>query len=156
MLKPLLIFICLSTCAYALPVFSGVVVDALGAPVDGATITVWDASTGKGVKTASSMGEFSVDGLPDDDYLFKVEKDSQLPVIGGFHLLSDQPHRIKVVMQGAVPRNLGSAGAGSPLRDSVRPPRSSATPPKVRPAEVKKKVEPSYPEAARKAGIGDR
>ena len=36
------------------------------------------------------------------------------------------------------------------------PPRSSTHPPKVRPAQVKKKVTPVYPDAERKAGIAGR
>jgi protein TonB len=70
--------------------------------------------------------------------LFKVEKDSQLAVFGGFHLLGIPDPRVP-----GLPSRLGPA-----------PPRFSATPQKVRPAEVKRKVDPSYPEAARKAGIG--
>jgi TonB family protein len=145
---------CLTSSAVALPSLSGIVQDTFQGPIDGASITVWDAETGKGVRTSSSMGSFSLSGLAEGDYLFKVEKDNRSPVLGAFHLAGDVPHNINVVVRTADPQDTESAGAGSPLRSSVRPPRSSARPPKVRPAQVKNKITPVYPDAERMAGIG--
>jgi TonB family protein len=153
-LKSALLAACLTSSAFALPNLAGIVQDTFKGPIDGANVTVWDAETGKGVQTSSSMGIFSLSGLTGGDYLFKVEKDGRSPVAGAFHLAGDVPHNIHVVMLTAGPQDTESAGAGSPLRDSVRPPRSSAKPPKVRPAQVKKKVTPVYPDAERTAGNG--
>ena len=60
---------------------------------------------------------------------------------------------IKVVLLNAGLQDTETAGAGSPLRDSVRPSRSPAKLPKVRPAQVRKKVTPVYPDGERKAGV---
>jgi len=96
---------------------------------------------------------FSASGLPEGDYLFRVESDGFLPALGLCHLQGDEPHRVNVVMLKTVPSDIGTAGAGTALRDAVRPPRSVPTPPKVRPAQVRKQVVPVYREAERKAGI---
>lgn len=153
MFKSVFLAACLASPAVAQPGLSGMVQDTFKGPIDGANITVWDSETGKGVRTSSSMGSFSLSGLADGDYLFKVEKDGRSPVLGAFHLAGDVPHNTNVVMLTGA-QDTESAGAGSPLRSSVRPPPSSAKPPKVRPAQVKKKVTPAYPDAERTAGIG--
>jgi TonB family protein len=153
MLKSFFLVASLTSPAFAQPSLSGIVQDTFKAPIDGANITVWDAEIGKGIRTSSSMGSFSLSGLADGDYLFKVEKDSRLPVLGAFHLAGDEPHKINVAVLSAGPQDSETPGAGSPLRDPVRPPRSSAKPPKVRPAQVKKKVTPVYPDTERKAGV---
>ncbi len=153
MLKCFLLVVCLTPPTWALPIFSGTVRDAFQGSVDGANITVWDAGTGINARTSSSMGSFSLIGLAEGDYLFKVEKDGRLPVIGAFHASGRAPHNINVVMLNAGPQSAETAGAGSRLRDSVRPLRSSAKPPEVKPAQLKKQVPPVYPEAERKAGI---
>ncbi len=154
MFKSVFLAACLTSSAVAQPGLSGIVQDTFKGPIDGANITVWDAETGKGVRTSSSMGSFSLSGLAEGDYLFKVEKDGRSPVLGAFHLAGDVPHNINVVVLTAGAQDTESAGAGSPLRSSVRSPRSSAKPPKVKPAQVKKKVTPAYPDAERTAGIG--
>ena len=89
---------------FAQPSLSGTVEDTAKRPIDGANITVWDAGTGKGIRTSSSMGSFSLNGLAEGDHLFKVEKDSTLPVLGAFHLAGDEPHRISVVVLSAGPQ----------------------------------------------------
>jgi TonB family protein len=153
MLNWLVLSACLTSSAIALPILSGTVRDISKGPIDGAAITVWTPATGTGVRTLSSMGSFSLTGLAEGEYLFKVEKDGQLPVLGAFHLAIDGPLNLNVVMRIATPQDIGAAGAASPLRDAVRPVRSSAKPPKVRPAQVKQKVRPAYPEAERNAGV---
>ncbi len=154
MLKCFYLAACLTSSAFAFPSLSGVVQDTSKGMIDGAKITVWDAGTGKGVRTSSAMGSFSVSGLAEGDYLFKVENDGGLlPVFGAVRLVGDEAHNINVVALSSGPQNAETVGAGSPLRDSVRPPRTSDKLPKVRPAQVTKKVTPAYPDAERKAGI---
>jgi TonB family protein len=152
MLKTLFLAACLPWSVLAFPGLSGMVQDTSSGPIDGATITVWDAATGKGLRTLSSMGRF-LWTLPEGDYLFKVEKDSAPPVLGAFHLVGDERHNVNVVLLRAAPHHTEAPDAGSPLRDSVRPPRSSTKPPKVRPAQVKSKVPLVYPEAERRARV---
>ena len=144
---------CLTSSAFALSSLSGIDQDTSQGPIDGASITVWDAETGKGFRTSSSMGNFSFSGLAEGDYLFKVESDSRSPVLGALHLAGDEPHNINVVALSSSPGNTALVGAGSPLRNSVRPARSSVKPPKVRPAQVTKKITPVYPDAERTAGV---
>jgi TonB family protein len=144
---------CLASSAFALSSLSGIVQDPSKGPIDGATITVWDAETGKGIRTSSSLGSFSLNGLTEGDYLFKVENDGRMPVIGALHLASDESHNINVVALSSGAANAALAGAGSPLRSSVRPARSSVKPAKVRPAQVTRKVTPVYPDAERTAGV---
>jgi TonB family protein len=153
MLKTCSLAVCLTSSAFALSSLSGMVQDTSKGPIDGAIITVWDAETGKGVRTSSSMGSFSLSGLTEGDYLFKVENNRSLPAIGALHLASDESHNINVVALSISPGNAALVGAGSPLRNSVRPARSSAKPPKVRPAQVTRKVMPVYPDADRTAGV---
>jgi TonB family protein len=152
MFKPFLLVAFLTSSAVASPSLAGIVKDAFTGLIDGASITVWDAETGKGVQTLSSMGSFSFNARAEGDYLFKAEKDGRLPVLGAFHL-ADEQHNINVVLLSAGSQDADAAGAGSPLRDAVRPPRSSGKPPKVRPAQVKKKIMPFYPDAERNAGV---
>jgi TonB family protein len=99
------------------------------------------------------MGTFSLSGVNDGDYLFKVEKDGYLPVYGAFHLAGTDPHNISVVMLDSASHAPGTVGAASPLRDSKRPPRSASKPPVVKPASVKKKVTPRYPDATRRVAL---
>jgi hypothetical protein len=139
--------------ALALPGLSGTVREESLGPIDGATVTVMDASTGKGIQTSSTTGTFSISGLRVADYLIRGENAGCLPVLGLVHLSGDEMHSISVVMLKAVPSDACSSGAASPLRSQVRPERSSPKPPKVRPAEVRQKVLPVYPEADRRAGI---
>ncbi len=75
MLKRAFLGACLALSAFSAPVLSGIVQDASRGLIDGAKITVWDAATGKGVQTSSAMGRFSLSGLVEGDYVFKVEND---------------------------------------------------------------------------------
>ena len=153
MFKSLFLFVaCVTSCAFDLPSISGVVQYTSKGPIDGAQITVFDEA-GKGVQTSSSMGTFSLSGVPEGYYFFKVENGSRMRVFGAIHVAGDGPHKIHVVMLNASPQDADAVGAGSPLRDAVRPPRSSSKPPKVKPAQVVKKVTPVYPASERKAGI---
>jgi hypothetical protein len=151
MLKICGLAVCLTSSAFALSSLSGIVQDTSKGPIDGASITVWDAETGKGVRTSSYKGSFSLNGLTEGDYLFKVENDGKLPVVGALHLASDES--IDVVALSSGQGIAALVGAGSPLRSSVRPTRSSAKPPKVRPAQVTRKVTPVYPDTERTAGM---
>jgi hypothetical protein len=126
LLKPVYLAACLTSSAFALSSISGIVQDTFKQAIDGANITVWDADTGKGVRTSSSMGSFSLSGLAEGDYLLRVENDSRSTVLGALHLAGDEPHNINVVVLNSGPQNTETVGAGSPLRDSVRPPRSAA------------------------------
>ena len=149
----MVLIVSLIPCAVALPSFSGTVEDNLKAQMDGAKITLWDAASGKGLATSSSMGHFSFSGVSEGDYLFRVERDGMVPVYGALHLAGDGPHEIGVVMLPITRQNIEFIGAGSPLRASFRPPPTSAKPPKVKPAQVTKRVAPVYPDSAKKAGI---
>jgi TonB family protein len=153
MFKILFISACLASIALASPVLSGTVVDVTKTPIDGARVTLWNLATRQQAETSSSGGSFSLNGLAGGNYMLKIESDNRLSVLAAFQLAGDQPHKINVIMLDAIPTRPGSAGAGSPLRDSVRPPRSSTTSPKVRPAQVRKKSDPIYPDADRKAHI---
>jgi len=143
----------LTTAVLALPGLSGTVREASAGAIDGAIITVVDTGTGKVLQTSSTSGTFSFSGFSVGDYLIRVENDSCLPVLGLFHVSGDEMHSIGVVMLKAVPSDAGTAGAASPLRSQVRSERSSSKPPKVRPAEVRQKILPVYPDADRKAGV---
>lgn len=153
MLRFLFIAACLASAAFGQPNVSGIVQDSSHAPIDGADITVWGAATGKGIRTSSSMGSFAFSGLAEGDYLFKVEADGKEAVLGAFRLTINEPHKISLALLSAGPQDTESVGAGSSLRDAVRPPRLLSKPTKVRPAQVKKKVTPVYPETERKAGV---
>jgi TonB family protein len=151
--KSLFLFgFCVTSCAFALPTLSGTVQDAAKGPIDVAQITVFDA-TGKGIQTSSSMGNFSLSGVPEGEYLVKVESTGRMPVLGSIHLAGDGPHRINVVMLNTTPQQADAVGAGSAFRDAVRPPRTSSKLPKVKPAQVIKKITPVYPATERKAGV---
>ena len=91
--------------------------------------------------------------ITEGDYLFKAESDGRLPVYGAVHLFGDGAREINVVTLDAAPGTSDSVGAGSGLRDAVRPPRDPSKPPKVKTPQDKKKVTPVYPDAARKAGV---
>jgi len=123
MLKSLILLsVGLTSSAFAQPGFSGVVQDASQGPIDGARITVFDL-TGKGVvQTTSSTGNFSLSGIPEGDYLFKVEDGSRMPFFGAIHLAGDQPHKINVVMLDASPqaRTLSVPGPPSETRCGLR------------------------------------
>jgi TonB family protein len=142
-----------ATTALALPGLSGTVRDTSLGPIDGAIVTVVSTETGKGLQRPSTSGEFSISGLPVGEYLIKVENDGYQPVTGLVRLTGDDVHSITVVMLKADPSKPGTLGAGSPLRHYVRPERTSPKPPKVRPADLKQKLAPVYPEADRKAGV---
>jgi protein TonB len=71
---------------------------------------------------------------------------------GALHLAGDDPHEIDVLLLGPV-TNGTVVGAGSPLRKANRPPSDPAARPKVKPAQLIKRVSPVYPDAAKKAGI---
>jgi TonB family protein len=101
------------------------------------------------------MGDFSVSGLAEGDYVFEVQKAGMLPVFGAFHIVANESHTINVVALAIAssPRIKAKVGAAAPLREAVRPARDPAKPPKVRPAQVRKTVTPTYPSADRKAGV---
>jgi len=153
MLKALFLSALLAPCAVALPSLSGTIRDSAKGPIDGAKVTLWDAATGRGLQTLSSKGLFSLSNVTEGDYLFKVESDGRLPVYGAVHLFGDGAREINVVTLDAAPGTSDSVGAGSGLRDAVRPPRDPSKPPKVKTPQDKKKVTPVYPDAARKAGV---
>jgi TonB family protein len=153
MLKALFLSALLAPCAVALPSLSGTIRDSAKGPIDGAKVTLWDATTGRGLQILSSKGLFSLSNVTEGDYLFKVESDGRLPVYGAVHLFGDGAREINVVTLDAAPGTSDSVGAGSGLRDAVRPPRDPSKPPKVKTPQDKKKVTPVYPVAARKAGV---
>lgn len=154
MLKALLLSALLAPSAVALPSFSGTIRDSTKGPIDGAKVTLWDATTGRGLQTStSSKGLFSLSNVTEGDYLFKVESDGWVPVYGAVHLFGDGTHEINVVTLTAAPGTSDSVGAGWGLRDAVRPPRDPSKPPKVKPPQDKKKVTPVYPDSARRAGV---
>src|SRR5579859_3067966 len=153
MLKALFLSALLAPCAVALPNLSGTIRDSTNGPIDGAKVTIWDATTGRGLQTLSFNGLFSLSNVTEGDYLFKVESDGQMPVYGAVHLLGDGAHEIHVVTLAAAPGTSDSIGAGSGLRDAIRPPRDPSKPPKVKSPQDKKKVKPVYPDAARRAGV---
>jgi TonB family protein len=153
MFKVLFLSALLAPCALAAPHLSGTVRDSMKRPIDGAKVTLWDAATGKGLQTLSSMGAFSLSDVAEDNYLFKVESDSLVPAYGAIHLSGDGAHKINVVMLAVASGTTESVGAGSGLRDAVQPPRDPSKPPKVKFPQDKKKVTPIYPDAARKAGV---
>jgi len=95
------------------------------------------------------MGSFSLTGIAEGNYLFKVEKDGQFPVLGACYLSGDSPHKINVRMLEATSQRADTSRAGAPLRDASRPPGLSSLP-KVKFPQLKKKVAPLYPDAARK------
>lgn len=153
MLKALFLAVLLIPRVFALPSFSGTVQDNSNGPIDGAKITLWDSATGKGLQTSSSAGRFSLNPVGEGDYLFKVEKDGQMPVYGAIRLAGDSPHEINVVMLAATPQNMDVVGAASALRKALRPVRTSSKPPKVKAARVTKKVKPVYTDAIKRAGV---
>src|SRR6266436_4055391 len=153
MFKVLFLSALLAPCALAAPNLSGTVRDSMKGPIDGAKVTLWDAAKGKGLQTLSSMGAFSLSNVAEGNYLFKVESDSLVPVYGAVHLSGDGTHEINVVMLAVAPGTTESVGAGSALRDAVRPPPDPSKPPKVKKPTPKKKVTPLYPDAARRAGV---
>jgi TonB family protein len=153
MFKALFSCALLAPCAVAAPSLSGTVQDSMKAPIDGARVTLWDAATGKGLQTLASMGSFSLSNIAEGDYLFKVESDGRMPVFGALHLMSNGSHQISVVMLSPANGSRDAVGAGAALRNAVRPPQDPANPPKVKFPELKKKVTPVYPAAARNAGI---
>jgi hypothetical protein len=151
MLKVLLLSALLAPCAVAVPNLSGTVQDSMKGPIDGAKVTLWDAATGKGLQTLSSMGIFSLSNVAEGEYLFKVESDGRIPVYGALHLMGDGTHEINVVLLATVQGSTDPVGAGAALRNAVRPPQDPAKPPKVKFPELKKKVTPVYPDAAGRA-----
>ncbi len=153
MFKVLFLSALLAPCALAAPNLSGTVRDSMKGPIDGAKVTLWDAATGKGLQTLSSMGAFSLSNVTEGEYLFKVESDGRMPVYGAVHLSGDGAHEINVIMLAAAIGTTESVGAASSLRDSVRPPRDPSKPPKVKFPTLRKKVTPTYPDAARRAGV---
>lgn len=102
-----------AACASALPEFSGTIQDGSKLAIDGAEVTLWDPSTGKGLRTSSSMGHFSLTGFTEGNYLFRVEKDGMVPAYGALHL-ADTPHKIEVIMLAGAVQNAVSIGAGRP------------------------------------------
>jgi TonB family protein len=155
MIKALFLAAWLTQAALALSTLSGSVQDTAKAPIDGADVSIWDAATGKGLRTSTAQGRFALTGLAAGDYLFKVEGPGRLTAVGALRLAADESHEINVVMLTAGSGRAPVAGAGSALRDAVRPPKGS-TKPKVRPAQAKTKAAPTYPEAERKNRIGGR
>ena len=144
--------LCATSTAFAQATLSGFIEDASSTPVEGAQVTIFDP-TGKGVQTSSRMGNFRFMAVPEGDYFFKVDGANRRPVLGSVHLTNGIPHQITVVMQSGSFQTQGEVGAAAALRESVRPSRSSSKPPKVKSAQVVKKVMPLYPVAERKAGV---
>jgi TonB family protein len=143
---------CLPLPALAQNSISGTVKNGSSAPIDSAKVVVFDAS-GKGVQTSSSAGSFALTGVSDGEYYLRIESVGNKPIFGALRLNSNGPKTIDIVATNALPDQPESVGAGAALRASVRPPRSSPKPPKVKPAQLTTKVTPSYPEAERKAGV---
>ena len=148
--KALFVSTLLAPCALAVPNFSGTVRDTIKGPIDGAKVTLWNSATGKGLQTTSSS---SLSNVTEGNYLFKVEREGRMPVYGAVHLSGDGTHEINVVMLAAEPGSTDGVGAGSALRDAVRPPQDPSKPPKVKFPQIEKKISPVYPEAARRARI---
>lgn len=153
MFKVLFLSALLAPCVLASPNLSGTVRDSMKGPIDGAKVTLWDTATGKGLQTLSSMGVFSLKTAAEGEYFFKVESDGWMPVYGAVHLSGDGTHEINVVMLATALGTKESTGAASSLRDSARPPRDPSKPPKVKLPTIRKKVTPSYPNGARRAGV---
>jgi hypothetical protein len=78
MLKVLFLSALLAPCAAALPGLSGTIRDSTKGPIDGAKVTLWDATTGRGLQNLSSKGLFSLSNVTEGDYLFKVESDGRV------------------------------------------------------------------------------
>jgi len=123
MLRALFLAVLITSQGFALPNFSGTVQDSLKGPVNGAKITLWDSATGKDLQTSSLAGRFSLNGVGDGDYLFKVEKGRQMSVFGAVHLTGDRPHEINVVMLDAPPAKYKCCWSriGSPKVSSTGP-----------------------------------
>jgi len=153
MIKVLLVVPFLTPYATALSSLSGTVQDSSKGSIDGAGITLVDVVTSKSLETSSSAGSFSFNGVQPGDYWFKVEKGNMAPVYGALHLADIGSHEIAVVMLPVAGNNADLSEAGFALRNAFRAPRTSAKPPKVKPAQVKKKVKPVYPNTARLAGV---
>ncbi len=139
-------------CAVASSTFTGTV-QANSAPVDEANITLWDSANGTNLKTSSSAGIFAINGIAAGDYFFEVEKTGYRSVYGAVHLSGDGPHEVTISMREISGASLDSVAAAAPLRNPHRPPRATAIPPVVKPAQVKSKLSPIYPDAERKSGI---
>lgn len=111
-------------------------------------------SDGSGYTNIQFQRNFSLSGLAEGSYLFKVEGDNTQPVFGAVHLSADESHRISVVSRSAgLTGQSKGVGAAAPLRESVRPALDLTKPPKVKAAKIKKTVIPAYPIAERNAGV---
>src|SRR5690348_811635 len=143
MFKVLFLSALLAPCAVGAQSLSGTVQDSTKGRIDGAEVTVWDATTGKGIRTISSMGNFFFSSHVEGDYLFKAESKGFMPVYGALHLTGDGPHKINVAML-AMNESQDAVGAGAALRDAIRfgPPQDTPNPDKVQPPKLKKKVTP--------------
>jgi len=133
-------------------VLSGTIQDAKKNPLDGAVVTVWDPATGKGLKSSSVGGQYSISGIQEGNYLLKAEKTGMASLLGAVQIKAGSPHELNLLLaddSGDAPLVKGLA----PLRVPVQPPNPPPAANRFRQARLIHKVNPTYPASAKHAGI---
>ncbi len=141
--------------AFGFTTVAGSIQDSLKTPVDGAMITIWDAGTGKGLRTASDAGRFSFSGdIEEGDYLIKVEKIGVALLYGAIQLHGEGPHELNLVLVENVSGFGEVVKAGEPTRVRSLPTGGAPQkPPKIQQSKLIYKVQPIYPASAKQARI---
>ena len=154
MTAKLLFLTSLAGCALRAATLTGTIQDPNKAPVDGAAVTVWEASSDKGLRTVSVQGRFTVTGIPEGNYLVKLETDTFATVYGSVQLVGEGPHELNLVL---VDGSNMAVKAERPIR---RAPEIGAAPldrpQTVKSARLLKRIAPVYPEPARRARISGK
>ncbi|HTS50417.1 MAG TPA: TonB family protein [Bryobacteraceae bacterium] len=155
MFKALILIAAASASALGFTTVAGSIQDSLKTPVDGAEVTIWDAGTGKGLRTGSTAGRFSFsEDMEEGDYLIKVAKAGMGLLFGAIQLHGEGPHELNLVLVE------NASGFGEVVKaeepSPVRSPPMDAPPQKPRKIQQSKlihKVQPVYPASAKQARI---
>jgi Carboxypeptidase regulatory-like domain/Gram-negative bacterial TonB protein C-terminal len=126
---------------------SGKLRDQVGTPIDGARITVWEPGTDKQYQTATVAGLYSFKGIPQGDYLLKVEKTGMALLYGAARLTTDDHHELNLVLvknpSGVAPIVKAAPPYGTPAMPMSRLPKIPAG--KVKQSRLLYQVQPAYP-----------
>lgn len=129
---------------------TGTVQSASNAPIDGARVSLWALSNGKGVQTTTSDGRYAFSALERGQYLVAIECDGCGALFGIVRLARDDQHEIGFVID---TNARGLVKALPPHRQPSKTTHATSGKPKVEQARLLNKVSPVYPQSARSANI---
>jgi len=126
----------------------GAVFDAGGRGISSAEASLYNADTStKQQVTTTAGGRFSFDNLPAGSYILHVEKPGFAPLYREFNVQADDEVHRAIILKAGVTGDSGAAESNAPGADPVRVPGEHAQ------AKLVTQVHPTYPPAAKAAGV---